>query len=249
MGFCFYNNVAVACNVIRKKHPQIRKIMIVDWDVHHGNGTQNMFYQSNEVLFFSIHRSDEGSFYPSTGMLDEVGEAAGRGFNINVPLPGPNLGDPEYLEVWNRLLVPVLREFSPDLILVSAGFDCALGDPLGGMEVSSECFAEMTRLLMENSNGKVVLALEGGYNVSAISDAMCCCVRSLLGLPVDPPSLNNPNISELNGRPKKYIEDFRRDFQRIREIQAEFWTSLRPDSAVRDVEAQLSQLSIENKTN
>ena len=101
MGFCVYNNVAVAINAARAQHPhEFKKVLIVDWDVHHGNGSQNTFYDDPNVLFFSIHRSDNGMFYPGTGFRDECGRGAGRGFNLNVPLPGPGLGDWEYVQTW-----------------------------------------------------------------------------------------------------------------------------------------------------
>ena len=125
MGFCLFNNVAVAANVIKNKYNS--RILIVDWDVHHGNGTQNMFYESNQILYFSIHRSDDGAFYPGTGMIDEFGDKDGLGFNVNVPLPGPYLGDAEYVSVWDKILIPIAKEFKPDLIFISAGFDAALG--------------------------------------------------------------------------------------------------------------------------
>jgi histone deacetylase 6 len=174
MGFCVYNNVAVAINAMRAKHPEeFKKVLIVDWDVHHGNGTQNIFYNDPNVLFFSIHRSDNGAFYPSTGFHNECGDQEGKGFNINVPLPGPGLGDWEYVETWNRLLIPVARAFAPDLIVVSAGFDAALGDPLGGMEVTPAGYAYLMSSLLPLTNvpGRIAVALEGGYAMFGLG---CC---------------------------------------------------------------------------
>jgi len=135
----------------RKHYPDsFKKIAIVDWDVHHGNGTQDLVYSDPDTLFFSIHRFGNG-FYPSTGKSSDVGDArvpASLGKIINVPLMCKAVGEKHYLQVWEAVLLPVLREFKPDVIFVSAGFDCAKGDPLGGMEVLPEGFAHLMRALM-----------------------------------------------------------------------------------------------------
>ncbi|XP_048605213.1 histone deacetylase 5-like [Brassica napus] len=127
MGFCLFNNVAVAASYLLNQRPDlgIKRILIVDWDVHHGNGTQKMFWKDPRVLVFSVHRHDGGSFYPrgDDGDYDKVGEGAGEGFNINVPWEQGRCGDADYFAVWDHILIPVTKEFNPDLILVSAGFD------------------------------------------------------------------------------------------------------------------------------
>ena len=184
MGFCLYNNVAVAARAVQAAGAA-RRVLIVDWDLHHGNGTQHTFWEDPSVLYFSTHQFP---FYPGTGALDEIGAGAGRGFTVNVPWPG-GMGDPEYLAAFDRVLLPIARDFAPDLTLVSAGFDAAEGDPLGSMRLSPAGYAAMTSRLLSLSNGCVVLALEGGYNLDAISRSATACLRVLLGeeaTPLDP---------------------------------------------------------------
>ncbi|XP_055893075.1 histone deacetylase 4-like isoform X3 [Biomphalaria glabrata] len=185
MGFCYFNSVAIAAKQLRDKM-NLRRILIVDWDVHHGNGTQKMTYDDPHILYISIHRHDNGNFFPGTGAPEECGEAAGLGFNVNIAFGGslnPPMGDAEYLAAFRTLVMPIGHEFKPECILVSAGFDAAKGHAtaLGGYEVSPECFALMTRELMSLANGKVVLALEGGYDIPSICDSAELTVRALLG--------------------------------------------------------------------
>lgn len=183
-GFCIANNVAVAAAYLLKRYPSvIERILIVDWDVHHGNGTQNIFWDRTDVLYFSIHRYDGGQFYPKTGHPSAIGGPLAKGYNINMPLNGDNNGDPEYLLTWQRLLKPVATAFAPDVILVSSGFDCAAGDPLGELQVSTDAFAHLTHQLMQITP-KVVIALEGGYNLSTITNATLSCVKALLKDPL-----------------------------------------------------------------
>uniref|UniRef100_A0AC35TKH8 GRIP domain-containing protein n=1 Tax=Rhabditophanes sp. KR3021 TaxID=114890 RepID=A0AC35TKH8_9BILA len=178
MGFCFFNNVAIAAKHLQKyyshKYP---KIAIIDWDVHHGNGTQDCFNEDKDVLFMSIHRHDNGNFFP--GSVTEVGSGPGKGFTINIPFSGPRMGDAEYLAAWRVLVMPILSAFKPDFILVSAGFDGAKGHAaaLGGYELSPDIFGVFTYELMKLAEGRVVLSLEGGYNLSAISAAAEVCVK------------------------------------------------------------------------
>ncbi|PIN00900.1 Histone deacetylase complex, catalytic component RPD3 [Handroanthus impetiginosus] len=184
MGFCLYNNVAVATSYLlnERKELGINRILIVDWDVHHGNGTQKMFYKDRQVLFFSVHRYDNGSFYPATDDADYVmtGEGPGAGYNINVPWGNGRCGDADYLAVWDHILIPVAKEFNPDMIIISAGFDAAIGDPLGGCRVSPYGYSIMLAKLMEFAGGKIVMALEGGYNLNSIAYSVQACVDVLL---------------------------------------------------------------------
>ena len=179
MGFCLLNNAVIASKVCLAQHPN-SKILIIDWDVHHGNGTQDMLYDDDEhIVYFSVHRHDNGNFYPSTGRAEETG----NGFNVNVPLnvstPGQGHGDREYLLIWKDLLLPICREFRPDIVLISAGFDAAIGDPLGGMRVTPPCYGLMTRLLM-NECERVAVILEGGYNLRTMPRAICCVNYALI---------------------------------------------------------------------
>ncbi len=175
MGFCLFNNVAIAARALQQKG--VERILVVDWDLHHGNGTQRTFWEDPRVLYFSTHQFP---FYPGTGAIDEVGGGAGRGFTVNVPWPG-GMGDAEYLTAFDRVLLPIARDFRPDLVLVSAGFDAAQGDPLGAMRVSPEGYAQMTARLMTQAGGRIVLALEGGYDLEAIARSADACLRMLLG--------------------------------------------------------------------
>uniref|UniRef100_A0ACD5ULW2 Uncharacterized protein n=1 Tax=Avena sativa TaxID=4498 RepID=A0ACD5ULW2_AVESA len=185
MGFCLFNNVAVGANYLLNERPDlgIKKILIVDWDVHHGNGTQKMFYSDPRVLFFSVHRFDYGSFYPSQGDASHcfIGEGAGQGYNINVPWEHGNCGDADYVAVWDHVLLPVAEAFDPDIILLSAGFDAALGDPLGGCCITPDGYALLLTKLLGFAKGRIVMALEGGYNLKSIANSVCACAKVLLG--------------------------------------------------------------------
>jgi acetoin utilization deacetylase AcuC-like enzyme len=170
MGFCFFNNVAIAAKWLTESR-KLRRVMIVDWDVHHGNGVQDMFYESPEVLYLSTHQFPH---YPGTGSLHEIGYGAGLGFNVNAPMPA-EFGDAEYLRVFDRLIMPIGRHFKPEVILVSCGFDGHFRDPLAQMRITEAGFAAMTRrvkrLAAECCDGKLVAVLEGGYDLEAIAES------------------------------------------------------------------------------
>ncbi|EYU23516.1 hypothetical protein MIMGU_mgv1a021496mg [Erythranthe guttata] len=185
MGFCLYNNIAIAASFLLNRRPKlgVGKILIVDWDVHHGNGTQKMFYEDPRVLTFSVHRHDSGEFYPygNDGSYSMIGEGAGAGYNINVPWENDSCGDADYFAVWDHILIPVAKKFNPDMIMVAAGFDAALGDPLGGCCLSPYAYSVMLRKLMDISRGKkIVLALEGGYDPVSLANSTQACVEVLL---------------------------------------------------------------------
>eukprot|EP01084_Bolivina_argentea_P022525 41862_1 len=178
MGFCLFNQVVCATNILKHKYTNLKKILVVDIDVHHGNGTQNLFYESDEILYFSIHRSDNGNFYPQTGFINETGINKGIGKTVNVPL-FMNCGDNEYKIVFKNILIPIIEEFKPEMILISAGFDAACGDPLGGMNVTPYCYGFMISE-MRKLCSKICLFLEGGYNLITMPRAVCCVVYALL---------------------------------------------------------------------
>ncbi|XP_071518120.1 histone deacetylase 4 isoform X5 [Panulirus ornatus] len=197
MGFCFFNSIAIAARQLHQKL-NLEKILIVDWDVHHGNGTQSMFYDDPHILYISMHRYDDGSFFPGTGSPTEVGEGDGYGFNVNIAYSGglsPPMGDAEYMAAFRSIVMPIAKDFDPDIVLVSAGFDAADGhpSPLGGYKVSASCFGQMTKQLMTLARGKVVLALEGGYNLASICDATEACVRTLTS--DEPPPLSEHEMT------------------------------------------------------
>ncbi|XP_022428066.1 histone deacetylase 7 isoform X8 [Delphinapterus leucas] len=233
MGFCFFNSVAIACRQLQQQG-KASKILIVDWDVHHGNGTQQTFYQDPSVLYISLHRHDDGNFFPGSGAVDEVGAGSGEGFNVNVAWAGgldPPVGDPEYLAAFRIVVMPIAREFSPDLVLVSAGFDAAEGHPppLGGYHVSAKCFGYMTQQLMGLAGGAVVLALEGGHDLTAICDASEACVAALLGNKVDP-------LSEEGWKQKPNLNAIR-SLEAVIRVHSEYWGCMQrlascPDSWV-----------------
>jgi histone deacetylase 6 len=187
MGFCLFNNVAVAAKAALKG--RVRRVAIVDWDLHHGNGTQHIFEDDPDVLYLSMH---EYPYYPGTGAVREVGGGAARGRTVNIAWP-PGMGDAEYLAAFDRVLLPIARAFDPELVLVSCGFDAAAGDPLGAMKISAAGYGAMTERVCSIAEGRVVLSLEGGYNLHAISAAAAACTAALLGdgaPPVDPESPN-----------------------------------------------------------
>eukprot|EP00041_Stephanoeca_diplocostata_P034320 m.1162035 g.1162035 ORF g.1162035 m.1162035 type:complete len:505 (-) comp24501_c0_seq154:4496-6010(-) len=194
MGFSLYNNVAVAAKIARQRCGANR-VLIVDWDVHHGNGTQNMFLEDPNVLYISIHRWEHGKgFYPTgdAGAPTTVGSGAGAGFSVNIGWnQGHNaVGDTEYLLAFSNVIMPIAMDFNPDLVFVSAGFDAARGDPLGGCDVTPEGYARMTHMLCGLAEGRVIMALEGGYNTTSISYSFAACARVLLGHP--PPPFSEP---------------------------------------------------------
>jgi acetoin utilization deacetylase AcuC-like enzyme len=170
MGFCFFNNVAIAAKWLIETRG-LRRVMIVDWDVHHGNGSQDIFYESPAVLYLSTHQFPH---YPGTGSLHEIGYGAGIGFNVNAPMPA-EFGDAEYLRVFDRLVMPIGRSFKPDFILISCGFDGHFRDPLAQTRLTEAGFAAMARrvkrLAAECCGGKIVAALEGGYDLEAIAES------------------------------------------------------------------------------
>jgi acetoin utilization deacetylase AcuC-like enzyme len=170
MGFCLFNNVAIAAAWLLQRRG-LKRVAIIDWDVHHGNGTQDMFYYSADVLYVSTHQFPH---YPGTGSIDEIGEGPGEGFTVNLPLPA-GFGDSEYLRAFDELIIPVCREFKPEFVLVSAGFDCHFRDQLASMRVTEKGFLAMTRrlnrLAAECCQGRMVAALEGGYDLKALVDS------------------------------------------------------------------------------
>ena len=180
MGFCLFNNVAIGAIYAQKKLG-LNRILVTDWDLHHGNSTQHSFENDPSILYFSSHQYP---FYPGSGSFNEVGRGNGEGFTVNVPL-STGYGDAEYIAIYQQILQPIALEFKPDLVLVSVGFDIYEGDPLGGMSVTPDGFAGLTRILMEiarsNCDGKLVLTLEGGYNLQGLRDSVKAVLKELRG--------------------------------------------------------------------
>lgn len=184
MGFCLLSNVAIAARYLIKRW-NLERVLIVDWDVHHGNGTQHILERDPRVLFCSIH-ADPTSFYPGSGFAHEVGVGNGEGFTLNVPMP-PGSGDHEWHAEFEKRILPRAHAFRPQFVLVSAGFDAHHDDPLGNQQLSSECFAWMTRAVgqvaREHCGGKLVSVLEGGYQLDALAESVEAHLSVLLSLP------------------------------------------------------------------
>uniref|UniRef100_A0A452HVT6 Histone deacetylase n=1 Tax=Gopherus agassizii TaxID=38772 RepID=A0A452HVT6_9SAUR len=222
MGFCYFNSVAIAAKLLQQRL-NVSKILIVDWDVHHGNGTQQAFYSDPNVLYISLHRYDDGNFFPGSGAPDEVGTGPGVGFNVNMAFTGglePPMGDTEYLTAFRTVVMPIANEFAPDVVLVSSGFDAVEGHPtpLGGYNLSAKCFGYLTKQLMGLAGGRIVLALEGGHDLTAICDASEACVSALLG-------------NELEPLPEKVLQQRANanavhSMEKVIEIHSKYWHSL-----------------------
>lgn len=178
LGFCFYNAAAVAAAVARQKHG-VERVAILDWDVHHGNGTQHIFDADPNVLFMSLHRFGRG-FFPGTGDVDEVGEGAGRGRTVNVPWMQAGLGDADYAAAFELVVMPILREFCPSLLIISAGFDAAVGDIQGKMKVTAAGFAHLTRELLTLPGCPTLAIFEGGYQPPVCATCIEAVLREMI---------------------------------------------------------------------
>ena len=178
MGFCFFNNVAVVAEHLRQRRG-LERVLILDWDVHHGNGTQHSFYDDPGVMYASLHQYP---FYPGTGGPQEIGRGEGAGFTVNLPMPA-GAGHADYMAAFRELLLPVVRQFAPQFVLVSAGFDAHRDDPLASIELTEESFAAMTDALVgvadEHCNGRIALLLEGGYSLEALRSSVSATLDAL----------------------------------------------------------------------
>lgn len=183
MGFCFFNNIAVVARHLLASRG-LKRVAIIDWDVHHGNGTQHSFYDDERVMYVSLHQYP---FYPGTGAAAETGSGPGLGSTVNIPMPA-GAGDADYCAAWRELVMPVAKAFAPDFVLVSAGFDAHRDDPLAMVELSSEAFGRMTDAVCELAescaSGRLLMLLEGGYSLEALEDS----VATVLARMADPQS-------------------------------------------------------------
>lgn len=186
MGFCLFNNVAVAANYVLE-HRGLSRVLIVDFDLHHGNGTQEVFYATDKVLYFSTHQYP---YYPGSGHWSEMGQGEGEGFSVNVPLPA-GVGDEGYGRIFDEVLYPVAERYHPEIVLVSAGYDAHWADPLGMMQLSATGYGYLTSVLKEMAaefcEGRLVFTLEGGYDLPALSNSIAATLQTLLGVEVEDP--------------------------------------------------------------
>ncbi|KAJ4289743.1 Histone deacetylase hda1 [Kalmusia sp. IMI 367209] len=219
-GFCIFNNVPIAARVCQANFPEVcRKILILDWDVHHGNGIQNAFYDDPNVLYISLHVFRGGSFYPGRPDADLVycGEGPGLGRNVNIPWEKHGMGDAEYIYAFQQVVMPVATEFDPDLVIISAGFDAAEGDTLGGCHVTPAGYAHMTHMLLRIAQGKMAVCLEGGYNLRSIARSALAVTRTLMLQPPDRLADDlEPNLSCV------------RTIEQVKRQQSKFWKCFYP---------------------
>ncbi|EMC96258.1 hypothetical protein BAUCODRAFT_69749 [Baudoinia panamericana UAMH 10762] len=233
-GFCFYDNVSIATRVCQREFGErCRKVFILDWDVHHGNGIQQATYDDQNVLYISLHVHKSGNFYPERSYRDERGPygdhlhcggdtALGR--NVNIPWRNYGMGDADYIYAFQQVVMPIATEFEPDLVIIAAGFDAAEGDMLGGCFVTPAGYAHMTHMLMSLAQGKVAVCLEGGYNLQSIARSACAVGRTLMGEPPDRLTNLNPTRSGVE------------DVKMVARQQSKFWSCLYP----KDLSAQLA---------
>lgn len=199
MGFCLFNNIAVAAKYALSQNG-LSRILIVDFDLHHGNGTQDVFFATSEVLYFSTHQYP---FYPGTGHWSDIGEGEGEGYTLNVPLP-PGVGDQGYERIFDEILYPAAERYRPELILVSAGYDAHWADPLGMMQLSATGYSSLTHVVKEMAeefcDGRLAFTLEGGYDLEALAHSIAATMQALLGDDITDPLGPSP-------RPEVSVDD------------------------------------------
>jgi len=206
-GFCYFNNIAIMIEYLRKKF-RMKRFMIIDWDVHHGNGTQDIFYKDPTVLYFSTHQMP---LYPGTGYMEEIGEGEGSGYNVNLPLPAGTTGE-VYDRILTELIIPLAEDFRPEIISVSSGFDAYFADPIASLGFTTNTYVSITKELMRLAErvcrGRLALVLEGGYDLGALPKIMGCVISTMAELPdyeaSDPyPSPSQKRSQEVEERIKK----------------------------------------------
>ncbi|MEJ2241611.1 MAG: histone deacetylase [Candidatus Bathyarchaeota archaeon] len=216
MGFCIFNNIAIAASQLIEKF-NLKRVLILDIDAHHGNGTQEIFYKSNKVLYISLH--EDPIEFPLTGFTTEMGEDEGLGFSVNIPLPyGTN--DKTYLMAFNEIVHPIIRQFKPQFILVSLGLDNHYSDPIGNLQLSSHSYVKIFDTLLNLSSvfcqGKMVAVLEGGYNLRILGKLACAITAKMAGIPYKMKDKRQGSILKIRKEGQKTIN-------KIKQIQTPFW--------------------------
>ncbi|CAL4182252.1 unnamed protein product, partial [Meganyctiphanes norvegica] len=242
MGFCYLNNVAIAA-----KHAlevfNLDRVLIFDWDIHHGNGTQIAFQSDPRVLYISIHHlNGKTSPIRDKADYDKVGQDEGIGFNVNIPWSQTGFGDTEYMAAMHQIVLPIASQFNPQLVLVSAGFDSAVGDPLGCFNLTPQCFGHMTSLLQPLAGGRLALILEGGHNLHVMQYCMAMCVKALLGDPLPPLDC----ISEIHPSALETLT-------KVIGIQKSYWPILKykchqNDCSMDEISQNLSKMNFDNSS-
>lgn len=216
MGFCLFNNVAIAASHLLKDF-NIDRVLILDIDSHHGNGTQEIFYQTNKVLYVSLHHDPRG--FPGTGFVDEIGKGEGLGYKVNIPLPF-RVDDQIYLQAIDQIVIPIISQFKPQFILVSAGFDGHYTDPVGGLCLSASGYLETFRRALDLASrlceGKLVTVLEGGYSLNFLGKITTAVVAEMAGIPCSIRDKGPVASSMLRKQAEKVMRE-------VRNIQSSFW--------------------------
>jgi acetoin utilization deacetylase AcuC-like enzyme len=216
MGFCIFNNIAIAATHLLRDY-DVDRVLILDIDAHHGNATQEIFYDTNRVLYISLHQDPTG--FPGTGFIDETGKSRGLGCTVNIPFPF-RIDDQTYLKAVNQIVVPIAQQYKPQFILVSVGFDCHYTDPVAELSLSTSCylktFSQVLNLASQFCTGKLVAVLEGGYNLSYIGKMATAVIAKMAGVPYafqDKPPLVSAEV-------RKQAENIIRE---VRSVQSSFW--------------------------
>jgi acetoin utilization deacetylase AcuC-like enzyme len=218
LGFCVFNNAAIASAYLLRRFG-LKRILILDIDAHHGNGTQEIFYNTNKVLYLSLHQDPRG--FPGTGFIDEVGEQEGRGYTVNVPFPF-RTPDKVYLQAFNQIVIPITQQYKPEFILVSVGFDGYYADPIGTLSLSAgiymKAFSKILNLASRFCNGKLVAILEGGYHLGALGRIACSVIAELADVPY---TLRSKRSRQSSARLVRRAE---RIIDEVQEVQSSFWS-------------------------
>ncbi len=210
MGFCLFNNLAIAASYAIKKKG-ISRILIVDWDAHHGNGLQDIFYETDRVLYISLHQMP---LYPGTGTIEEVGKGKGEGFTINIPFPS-GTAESTYLKAFYEIILPVAEQFEPEMVMIAAGYDSHCRDPLASVCLTANSYAKMTAMLKSISHSPFVLTLEGGYQLEALSRSVAATIAEVASIKFE---LNEEPV--IAGEQRYGLESI----VRIKKVQQRYWS-------------------------